>query len=61
MTKLELMNHLVENHNRILCVSVAGESAILIADTIKDLRCLISALQEDINNERIKSINNEKQ
>lgn len=60
MTKLEIMNHIIEDHNRILSVSVSGESALLIADTIRDLRNLVSALQNDINAEKVKKITDER-
>ena len=60
MTKLEIMNHIIEDHNRILSVSVSGESAILIADTIRDLRNLVSVLQNDINAEKAKKITDER-
>lgn len=51
MSKFEIVKRLVEAHNRIVQISVSGESAILIADTIKDLRGLLAELQNDVNHE----------
>lgn len=47
MTKLELFNRIVDNHNRIANIEVHGESAILVADTLKDLRNLLQILQTE--------------
>lgn len=55
MTKREIMNRIIENHNRIIHVTVSGENTILIADTIRSLRELLSELQSDINDEEMKN------
>lgn len=47
MTKQELINRLVDNHNRISSIEVHGEGAILVADTMRDLRLLIKQLQAE--------------
>lgn len=52
MTKLELLNRIVDNHNRIANVEVHGESAILVADTLRDLRNLIKILQTESTEEK---------
>ena len=50
MTKMELINRIVENHNRIAKMVVSGDNAILVGDTLKDLRQLFQQLQiEDID------------
>jgi hypothetical protein len=50
MTKMELINYIVENHNRIAKMVVSGDNAILVGDTLKDLRQLFQQLQiEDID------------
>lgn len=52
MTQKELINRLVDNHNRVANIEVHGDSAILVADTLRDLRHLIQQLQqESIDNE----------
>ena len=58
MTKTEIVNRIVENHNRIIRVSVSGEDAILIADTIRDMRDILAQLQRDISVENSKSSKN---
>lgn len=47
MTKMELINRIVENHNRITNIEVHGDGAILVADTLRDLRNLIKKLQSE--------------
>lgn len=47
MTKIELMNRIVENHNRISKMLVSGDNAILVGDTLKDLRILLQQLQTE--------------
>lgn len=51
MTKLEILQRIVTNHNRISQIMVSGEGAVLIGDTIKDLRSLAQEIQKDINSE----------
>lgn len=47
MTKMELINRIVENHNKIMNVEVHGESVIVLADAMYDLRMLIKQLQSE--------------
>lgn len=47
MTKMELINRIISNHNRIAEIEVHGESAILVADTLRDLRDLLQRLQHE--------------
>ncbi len=47
MTKVELLNRIVENHNRIANVEVRGDNTLLISDTLRDLRYLIKQLQSE--------------
>ncbi len=51
MTKLEILQRIVTNHNRISQVMVSGEGAVLVGDTIKDLRLLAQEIQTDVNAE----------
>lgn len=52
MTTLELMQRIVENHNRIAQIVVSGDSAILVGDTIRDLRLIVKDLQEQLQAEQ---------
>lgn len=52
MTTLEILQKVAENHNRIIQVSVSGDNAILIGDTIRDLRFLIQQLRSDLETEQ---------
>lgn len=54
MTTLEILQRIVTNHNRIAQVLVSGDNAVLIGDTIKDLRLLGQELQVDMQNEQEK-------
>lgn len=47
MTKTELINRIIENHNRIATIEVRGDNAILIAETLIDLRHLLKQLQKE--------------
>lgn len=51
MKTIDVMQRLAQIHNRIMQVSVSGESAILIADTIVDIRSLLRDLENDAKNE----------
>lgn len=54
MTKLEILQRIVTNHNRIAQVLVSGDNAVLVGDTIKDLRLLAQELQADVQTEQEK-------
>jgi len=47
MTKIELLTRIAENHNRIAGIMVQGDSAILVGDTLKDLRLLVDQLRAE--------------
>jgi hypothetical protein len=47
MKKTELLTQILENHNRIARIEVHGEGAILVAETLLDLRRLLSRLQAE--------------
>lgn len=51
MTKLEIAQRIVNNHNRIAQIVVSGDSAILLGDTLKDMRMLLKDLQADLEAE----------
>lgn len=53
MTKAELLQRLINNHNRIVHIEASGDNLLSIADTIRDLRDLIARVgQEDITDEK---------
>lgn len=54
MTKLEILQRIATNHNRIAQVLVSGDNAVLVGDTIKDLRLLAQELQADVQTEQEK-------
>lgn len=47
MTYLELIQRIADNHNRVAQILVSGDNAILVADTIRDLRSLVEQLQTE--------------
>lgn len=47
MTKTDLLQRIVDNHNRIAQIEVRGDNAILVADTLRDLRYLLNQLQKE--------------
>ena len=51
MTKLEIVQVIANNHNRLSQIMVNGDNAILMGETIKEMRTLVRELQEDIENE----------
>ena len=53
MTTLEILQKVAENHNRIMQVSASGDNAILIGDTIRDLRDLIQQLRADLEAKQV--------
>jgi hypothetical protein len=48
MKKADLLQRILENHNRVAQIEVHGEGAILAAETILDLRRLLKQLQNEI-------------
>lgn len=55
MATLELIQRIIENHNRIAQVVVSGDNAILVGDTIRDLRMIVKELQEQLQAEQTES------
>ena len=51
MTKLEIAQRIAGNHNRLANIMVSGDNAILMGETLKDLRSLVQELQQDIEEE----------
>lgn len=51
MTTLEILKAVADVHNRIVRVAVAGDNAILIGDSIRQLRTLVDGLQKQIEAE----------
>lgn len=47
MTQLELIQRIADNHNRIAQIKVSGDDAILVGDTLKDMRALVQQLQSE--------------
>ena len=47
MTKSDLIQRIMENHNRVAQVEVHGDGAILVAETLIDLRRLLKQLQNE--------------
>ena len=55
MTTMELLQRVAENHNRIAQVIVSGDNAILVGDTLRDLRLIAQELQEQLKIEQSES------
>ncbi len=58
MTKMEIAQHIADDHNRLASILSSGgmkllnaDSAILLGDTIKDLRALAQQIAQDIEQE----------
>lgn len=49
MTTLEILQRLANIHNTILRVFVNGDNAVLIGESIKELRDLIGQLNRDVD------------
>lgn len=52
METLEIMRRLVAIHNRIVQVVVSGDNAILVGDSIRDLRLLVQELEPIVKAEQ---------
>ena len=61
MRKEDLIKRIVDNHNRIVQLEVRGDNAILVADTIRDLRNLLSQLQSELIEEATVNADSDKQ
>lgn len=58
MTKMEIAQHIVDDYNRLANILASGgmkllnaDSAILLGDTLKDLRALAQQISQDIEQE----------
>ncbi len=60
MTTLEILKAVADIHNRIIRVTVAGDNAILIGDSIRQLRVLVDGLQRQIEAEEAKENGDDK-
>lgn len=60
MTKQEIIQCVASSHNRLAHVTVSGDSAILMGDTLKELRALVQQLQADVEAEEAEVIGHEK-
>lgn len=47
MLKTELLQRIIDNHNRVASMEVRGDNALLVADTLRDLRNLVKQLQNE--------------
>lgn len=55
MTKTDLLQRIIDNHNRIAQMEVRGDNTILVADTLRDLRYLLKQLQNESVEEEIQN------
>lgn len=51
MEKLEILQHIVSSHNRLAGIMVSGDNAIMMAETLKELRFLAGEVQKDVEAE----------
>ncbi len=51
MNKQEIAQHVACAHNRLTQIMVSGESAIMMADSLRELRYLVQELQKDMEAE----------
>lgn len=58
MTKMEIAQHIADDYNRLANILASGgmkllnaDSAILLGDTLKDLRALAQQISQDIEQE----------
>lgn len=58
MTKMEIAQHIADDHNRLANILTSGgmkllnaDSAILLGDTLKDLRALAQIISQDVEQE----------
>lgn len=55
MTKTDLLQRIIDNHNRIAQMEVRGDNTILVSDTLRDLRYLLKQLQNESVEEEIQN------
>lgn len=51
MNKTDILRCIANNHNRLAQIMVNGDNAILMGETLKDLRVLVQMLQKDVEEE----------
>lgn len=51
MGKFEILQHIVSSHNRLANIMVSGDNAIMMGETLKELRFLAGEIQKDIEAE----------
>ena len=59
MTKLEILQHIATNHNNLAHIMVRGDDAIMMGETLKNLRMLVQSLQQDVEEENDKDAGDE--
>ena len=52
MTNIDIIQRLVKIHNNIIQIPVSGEGAILMGESIKDIRVLLQDLDKDAKNQQ---------
>lgn len=52
MDKIEILQCIVNNHNRLTQIMVSGDNAIMMGETLKELRLLAQVLQKDVEVEQ---------
>jgi CMP-2-keto-3-deoxyoctulosonic acid synthetase len=57
---MDIMQSLVRIHNRIIQINVSGDSSLLMADSIRELRQLLQELENDAKAEQMKTATVEK-
>ncbi len=55
MKTMDIMQSLVRIHNRIIQINVSGDSSLLMADSIRELRQLLQELENDAKAEQMKT------
>lgn len=61
MEKMDILQHIVNNHNQLAQIMVNGDNAIFMGEVLKELRFLAQSLQTDIQTEEKKKAENEEQ
>ena len=51
MTKLEILKCIANSHNRLTEIMVKGDDAIMMGETLKEMRTLAQMIQNDIEAE----------
>lgn len=55
MNAIDILQRIIDNHNRLIQIPVSGDGAILMANTILDLRNLAEQLGSNLNQNTEKS------